>query len=98
MKIITNRPIPSRFEPLLKNEANEEDVLFAVVGDLNLKGRYAESVMFFTKDRLIAFDDDMAFKRIVNVPSRKIGNKSIKVIMDTAQEQDCSLWTNPESL
>ena len=42
--------------------------------------------------RLIAFDDDMAFKRIVNVPSRKIGNKSIKVIMDTAQEQGCSMF------
>ena len=57
MKIITNKPIPSRFEALLKNEINEEDVLFAVVGDLNLKGLYAESVMFFTKDRLIAFDE-----------------------------------------
>ena len=42
--------------------------------------------------RLIAFDDDMAFKRIVNVPSRKIGSKSIKVIMDTAQEQGCSMF------
>ena len=42
--------------------------------------------------RLIAFDDDMAFKRIVNVPSRKIGSKSIKVIMDTAQEQGCNMF------
>ena len=42
--------------------------------------------------RLIAFDDDMAFKRIANVPSRKIGEKSIKTIMETAQEQGCSMF------
>ena len=42
--------------------------------------------------RLIAFDDDMAFKRIANVPSRKIGEKSIKTIMETAQERGCSMF------
>ena len=41
--------------------------------------------------RLIAFDDDMAFKRIANVPSRKIGEKSMKTIMATAQERGCSM-------
>ena len=41
--------------------------------------------------RLIAFDDDVAFKRIANVPSRKIGEKSIKTIMATAQERGCSM-------
>lgn len=40
--------------------------------------------------RLIAFDDDIAFKRIANVPSRKIGNKSMKVIMEAAQDRGCS--------
>ena len=42
--------------------------------------------------RLIAFDDDMAFKRIANVPSRKIGNKSMKTIMETAADRGCSLF------
>ena len=42
--------------------------------------------------RLIAFDDDMSFRRIVNVPSRKIGEKSLKVIMDMAQEKGCSMF------
>lgn len=41
--------------------------------------------------RLVAFDDDIAFKRIANVPSRKIGNKSMKTIMETAQDRGCSL-------
>ena len=42
--------------------------------------------------RLIAFDDDMAFKRIANVPSRKIGEKSIKTIMEAAQERGCGMF------
>lgn len=41
--------------------------------------------------RLIAFDDDMAFKRIANVPSRKLGSKSIEQIMLTAEDKGCSL-------
>ena len=42
--------------------------------------------------RLIAFDDDMSFKRIANVPSRKLGNKSIEQIAMTAQEEGCSMF------
>lgn len=41
--------------------------------------------------RLVAFDDDMAFKRIANVPSRKLGSKSIEQVMLTAQDKGCSL-------
>ena len=41
--------------------------------------------------RLIAFDDDMSFKRIANVPSRKLGSKSIEIVMLTAEEHGCSL-------
>ena len=41
MKIITNKPLPAQFEKRLAENVNEADILFAVVGDLNLKGRYA---------------------------------------------------------
>lgn len=57
MKMTTNKPIPEKYNSLMQEHAGEYDVLFAVVGDLNLKGRYAESLMIFTKDKLIAFDD-----------------------------------------
>ena len=36
---------------------HSEDILFAVVGDLNLKGKYAESMLLFTADRIYSFDD-----------------------------------------
>lgn len=41
--------------------------------------------------RLIAFDDDVSFKRIANVPSRKIGKVTMEVVMKIAEEQNCSL-------
>ena len=42
--------------------------------------------------RLVAFDDDLSFKRIVNVPSRKIGSKSLEQIMKCAHDNGCSLF------
>ena len=42
--------------------------------------------------RLVAFDDDLSFKRIVNVPSRKVGNKSVELISKCAAENGCSLF------
>ena len=41
--------------------------------------------------RLVAFDDDLSFKRIVNVPSRKIGSKSIEQIAQCAAQNGCSM-------
>lgn len=42
--------------------------------------------------RLVAFDDDLSFKRIVNVPSRKIGSKSMEQITKCAAQNGCSLF------
>ena len=42
--------------------------------------------------RLIAFDDDLSFKRIVNVPTRKIGSKSIEQIARCAHDNGCSMF------
>ena len=56
MKLTTNKPIPKQFEEIF-NKLIKDNALFAVVGDLNLKGRYAESMMVFTADKIIAFDE-----------------------------------------
>ena len=42
--------------------------------------------------RVIAFDDDLSFKRIVNVPSRKIGSKSVEQIAKCAHDNGCSMF------
>lgn len=46
--------------------------------------------------RLVAMDDDMAFKRIVNQPSRKIGKKTLALLSSYATK-GCSLFMALES-
>lgn len=43
--------------------------------------------------RLVALDDDMSFKRIANVPSRKIGKKTMAFLKGYASSKGCSLFT-----
>ena len=57
LKVITNKPIPKQYEDSFNQLFKNDEPLFIVVGDLNLKGRYAESMMVFTKEKLVAFDE-----------------------------------------
>ena len=43
--------------------------------------------------RLVALDDDMSFKRVANVPSRKIGKKTMAFLKGYASSKGCSLFT-----
>ncbi len=42
--------------------------------------------------RMISNADDLSFKRIINVPRRKIGQKSIDAIFTYAQDEGCSMF------
>lgn len=42
--------------------------------------------------RLVAGDDDLAFERIVNIPSRKVGKSTMEVIAALAAEGGCSMY------
>ena len=42
---------------------------------------------------LINRNDDTAFERIVNVPTRGIGGRTIDLIRGIARQEPCSLWT-----
>ncbi|MGN0545516.1 MAG: ABC transporter ATP-binding protein [Acutalibacteraceae bacterium] len=56
MKDITNKPVPRQYEAQYGEIAENEEILFAVVGDLDLKAQYAESMLVFTKTGITAFD------------------------------------------
>ncbi|MBR3060749.1 MAG: UvrD-helicase domain-containing protein [Oscillospiraceae bacterium] len=43
--------------------------------------------------RLLAYRDDLSFRRVVNTPRRNIGVSRMKVLEDYAAEEDCSLYT-----
>ena len=57
MKEITNKPIPKQYENQYQQMFKEGEALFIVVGDLNLKGKYGDSMMVFTREKLVAFDE-----------------------------------------
>ena len=43
--------------------------------------------------RILAFKDDLSFRRIVNVPKRNMGKKRMKFLEDYAEEHSCTLYT-----
>lgn len=95
MKMITNKPIPEKFSSCLYACVKESDVLFAVVGDLNLKGRYADSLMLFTKDKLVAFDEcyektffELAFSEIDKAEVKRLyGNAVFRVTLKNGKKK-----------
>lgn len=42
--------------------------------------------------RLIAYQDDLSFARVVNVPKRNMGKRRMAFLRDEAQQRDCSLY------
>lgn len=56
MKEISNQPVPRRFADSYSKELGDR-ALFVVVGDLNLNGKYAQSMLAFTDKRVVAFDE-----------------------------------------
>lgn len=57
MNILSNKPVPACFEKKLDERLDGKEPLFIVVGDLNLKGGYADSMAVFTKDGIVAFEE-----------------------------------------
>lgn len=42
--------------------------------------------------RMIAFKDDLSFRRVVNIPKRNLGEQRIKFLEDVAEKNNCSLY------
>ena len=43
--------------------------------------------------RMIAYQDDLSFRRIVNVPKRNIGQRRMRFLEEYAAQNDCSLYS-----
>ncbi len=93
--MITNKPIPEKYKSYLYKCVNEKDVLFAVVGDLNLRGRYDESLMLFTHEKLVAFDHcydnvfyELPYSEIENAQVKRLyGNAVFRVTLKNKQKK-----------
>lgn len=93
--ILKNKPLPekvnSAVDELIKNG---EQVLFVIVGDLNLFGQYAETALIFTRESLIAVTDDeeeskrYAFSDLRDVRSKRMyGNAALSAVLSDGRRE-----------
>lgn len=87
--ILKNREIPEHVQPVVDGMVeNGEKVLFVIVGDLSLKGKYAESALIFTEDSVVscngaAGDEKRYFYRDMTevIAKRMYGNATLSAKM-----------------
>ncbi len=55
--LLKNRELPSGAEALAKRMSEDgEKLLFVIVGDLSLKGKYEQTALLFTEDSVVCYD------------------------------------------
>jgi len=54
IKTFSNKPIPDDIMKTAEKVLDGEKILFAVVGDLNLDGKYVSSAFIVTKNQAVA--------------------------------------------
>ena len=74
-------------DQLVKNQ-----IPYTIYGGLSFFSRAEIKDMIAYLRLIVNKDDDFSFKRIVNVPKRKIGNKIIETLGSIALEKDISLF------
>lgn len=87
--ILKNREIPNNVQPIVDRMSSDgEKVLFVIVGDLALNGRYSESALVFTEDSVVCYDgvpgeEKRYFYRDMKevVAKRMYGNATLSAIM-----------------
>ena len=57
MKFMSNCPLTDDMSKKAKEILGDDNVLFAVVGDLKMDGTYGTSALVFGRDRVVAFDE-----------------------------------------
>ncbi len=86
-KTFSNKPIPEEFIKLTKKMTGSEQIFFAVIGDLNLDGKYDTSAFIVTKNHALAIDSKhengcklFSFDEIEKVAVKRMyGNAIIRI-------------------
>ena len=87
--ILKNKPIPQGAQAIVDRLIEEEKkILFVIVGDLALNGKYAETAAFFLPDSVIVYDGKQGeektylFKDMTEVQSKRMyGNATLSAKM-----------------
>lgn len=77
---------------ILESELNKAGIRYVVSGDVRFFDRKEiRDVLAYIRLRL-NLDDDMAFRRVINVPPRRFGAKRIEHLEALAKQERCSLF------
>ncbi len=93
--VLKNKEFSPKIEELLgKVREKGETVLFVIVGDLTLDGRYGESALFFTKSSVFAYDSSsenlkaFLFSDMQEITSKRMyGNATLSAIMPNGKRE-----------
>lgn len=92
--ILKNKPLPRNIEPILEKLIGDgEMILFVIVGDLNLKGKYEETALIFTRNFLISYNGEGSEKRfeyseMKDVKAKRMyGNATLSAVMPDGQRE-----------
>ncbi|MBQ6162913.1 MAG: ATP-binding cassette domain-containing protein [Clostridia bacterium] len=101
MDFFSNRPVPEKIRERAERELGGDRAVFAIVGDMDLGGKYNESAMYFTERAILAFDKDLpgGFRRVdfsdleKTEVKRMYGNALFRVRMKEGGMQDILRFT-----
>ena len=91
--ILKNKDIPKTVQPIIDRMSDEnEKVLFVIVGDLSLSGKYSESALIFAEDSVISYDGILCeekryfYRDMKEVVSKRMyGNATLSAIMPSGK-------------
>lgn len=104
-KLIENGAKPSQFSILYRSSSISRYIEQALVRNGISYTIYGGTRFFERKEikdalsylRLIAFEDDLSFKRIINTPSRKLGAVYVKGVVECANNENKSFYETLKS-
>lgn len=86
--ILKNKPLPKCAEPVVEKMIDSgEQILFVIVGDLNLKGNYDDSALIFTKKSVVRVGGEepeqrYEYSEMKDVQSKRMyGNATLSAIL-----------------
>ena len=93
--VLTNKSVPKEVQSVIDQMTNEgKKVLFVIVGDLALNGKYAETALIFTDQSVISFDGvskearTYAFADMKEVEAKRMyGNATLSALMPDGKRE-----------
>ena len=93
--VLKNKPLPEEAKPIIERLVGDgKEILFVIVGDMGLTGKYAETALIFTKDSCIYHSSDEEGERVYlyenmsEVKSKRMyGNATLSAIMENGKRE-----------